>query len=143
LDGISVPVYGDGRQVREWISVEDHCRGIHTALTAGSSGEIYNVGSGNDRTNLAVTEHILKLCGRGPELIRHVQDRKGHDRRYSINCEKLRGLGWRPEADFTQALAQTVSWYADNQEWWRPLKAGQDFVEHSRRTYGPIESKSA
>ncbi|MDB5059599.1 MAG: dTDP-glucose 4,6-dehydratase [Chloroflexi bacterium] len=135
LDGLPVPVYGDGLQIREWISVDDHCRGIHTALTLGVPGNIYNVGSGHARTNLEVTLRILDLCGRGPDLIQHVEDRKAHDRRYSIDCTKLMSLGWHPERELEPALAETVAWYKENQNWWRPLRGRADFVEHYQRTY--------
>jgi dTDP-glucose 4,6-dehydratase len=135
IDGLPVPVYGDGLQVREWISVEDHCSGIHAALTRGRPGEIYNVGSGNHRANIDVTTQILSLCGRGPELIRYVEDRKAHDRRYAIDCAKLRALGWEPRARFEDALAATVVWYREHEDWWRPIRAGAEFAEHHHRTY--------
>ncbi len=135
LDGQPVPVYGDGLHVREWIAVDDHCSGIHVALTRGLPGQVYNVGSGNHRTNLDVTMQILALCGRGAELIRYVEDRKAHDRRYAIDCSKLRALGWEPTARFEDALAATVDWYREHEDWWRQIREGTAFAEHYRRTY--------
>jgi dTDP-glucose 4,6-dehydratase len=135
LDGQPVPVYGDGQQVRDWIAVEDHCAGIDTVLIHGVPGEIYNLGGGYPLPNLQVTEQILALCGRGPELIRHVPDRKAHDRRYSINTAKLRALGWRPRHDFGAALADTVRWYREHEDWWRSIRESASFADHYQRTY--------
>ena len=139
LDGQPVPVYGDGQQVRDWISAEDHCAGIETVLLHGEPGEAYNVGGGNPRTNLEITTQILALCGRGPELIRHVADRKGHDRRYALDSAKLRSLGWRPGHSFAEALAATVEWYRTHEDWWRPLRGSQEYAEHYQRTYQGTE----
>ncbi|HVC79132.1 MAG TPA: dTDP-glucose 4,6-dehydratase [Chloroflexota bacterium] len=135
LDGKPLPVYGDGLQVRDWIAVEDHCAGIEVVLRRGAAGEAYNIGGGHPLTNLRITEQILALCGRGPELIRHVRDRKAHDRRYALDCEKARTLGWAPTRPFAEALAQTVAWYRDNEDWWRPTLESSAFVEHVRQTY--------
>ena len=135
LDGQSVPLYGDGRQVRDWIHVEDHARGILHVLESGDDMHVYNVGGGNPRTNLEITERLLDLCGRTFEThVRHVTDRPGHDRRYSLDCAKARGLGWAPQIDFEQGLAETVAWYRDNPSWWRPIKTGR-FAEYYRRQY--------
>ncbi|HMN98952.1 MAG TPA: dTDP-glucose 4,6-dehydratase [Miltoncostaeaceae bacterium] len=125
LDGESLPVYGDGMQIRDWIHVEDHCTGIWTAMTDGEAGEVYNVGGGNEIPNLEITERILDLTGRDASLIRHVQDRPGHDRRYALATERLRGLGWGPEHPFAEGLAATVAWYRDNRDWWEPIKSGE------------------
>ncbi|HVA88285.1 MAG TPA: dTDP-glucose 4,6-dehydratase [Chloroflexota bacterium] len=135
LDGKPVPVYGDGLQVRDWIAAEDHCAGIEAVLRRGTAGEAYNLGGGHPLTNLTITRHILELCGRGPELIRHVRDRKAHDRRYAIDCGKAHALGWRPTRPFTEALAETVTWYQEHQDWWRPILESRAFTEHVRNTY--------
>lgn len=123
-DGGTVPVYGDGKQVREWIHVYDHNSAVQFIIQAGKPGEIYNIGSGVDYTNIEITKKLLELTGRDESAITYVEDRKGHDRRYSIDCSKLRLLGWRPEIGFQEGLEETVAWYANNQEWWRPLKNG-------------------
>jgi dTDP-glucose 4,6-dehydratase len=125
LDGISLPVYGDGMQIRDWIYVDDHCEGIWTALTLGEAGEVYNVGGGHEEPNLEITRRILELTGRDASLIRHVADRLGHDRRYALDTTKLRGLGWEPTRTFDEAIADTVGWYRDRREWWEPIKSGE------------------
>jgi dTDP-glucose 4,6-dehydratase len=124
LDGESLPVYGDGQQIRDWIHVDDHCSGIFAALEHGAAGEVYNVGGGNERTNLEITERILELTGRDATLIRHVTDRPGHDRRYALATDKLRDLGWAPAVEFPHGLADTVDWYRANRDWWEPIKSG-------------------
>ncbi|HZT16240.1 MAG TPA: dTDP-glucose 4,6-dehydratase [Gaiellaceae bacterium] len=124
LDGEPLPVYGDGRQRREWVHVDDHCTAIELALREGRSGEIYNVG-GQERENLDVVRRILELTGAGPDLVRMVADRPGHDRRYSIDSTKLRGLGWAPRRSFDGGgLEETVEWYRTNRDWWEPIKRG-------------------
>jgi len=124
LDGEPLPVYGDGQQVRDWIHVDDHCAGVLAALEHGIPGEVYNIGGGNEHTNLEITERILELTGRDATLIRHVTDRLGHDRRYALATEKLRALGWEPRVEFPEGLADTVAWFAANREWWEPIKSG-------------------
>jgi dTDP-glucose 4,6-dehydratase len=133
-----VPLYGDGMYVRDWIYVLDHCSGIDTVLHHGQPGEIYNVGGGNERPNIVVTERILELLGKPKSLIQPVRDRPGHDRRYSIDCSKLRALGWAPRFSFDQALAETVHWYQDNQAWWKKIKSG-DYLEYYRKMYAGRE----
>jgi dTDP-glucose 4,6-dehydratase len=123
LDDEPLPVYGDGRQRREWLHVDDHCAAVEVVLRNGASGEAYNVG-GEEHENLAITERILELTGADPGLVRHVDDRPGHDRRYSLDDSKLRGLGWRPQRAFDDGLAETVAWYRDNRAWWEPIKSG-------------------
>jgi len=119
LEGRTVPLYGDGRNVREWLHVDDHCRGIALVLDHGRAGEVYNIGGGNEYTNLALTEKLLELTGAGPEMIRRVPDRKAHDLRYSIDESKIREqLGYAPQVDFDEGLAATVDWYRDNPDWW-------------------------
>jgi dTDP-glucose 4,6-dehydratase len=125
FDGIPLPVYGDGQQVREWLHVDDHCAAIELVLREGAPGEAYNVG-GEARENLHVTRRILELTGRDETLVRHVEDRAGHDRRYSVDDAKLRGLGWSPRRRFDDGgLAETVAWYRDNRAWWEPIKSGE------------------
>ncbi|MFE9098980.1 dTDP-glucose 4,6-dehydratase [Streptomyces sp. NPDC007264] len=125
LEGQQVPLYGDGRNIREWLHVDDHCRGIHLVLNGGRAGEIYNIGGGNERTNRAITEHLLELTGSGPEMIRHVPDRKAHDLRYSIDESKIREeLGYVPLTGFEEGLAATVAWYRDHPGWWKTVKYG-------------------
>jgi dTDP-glucose 4,6-dehydratase len=123
LEGKRVPVYGSGRNVREWIYVLDHCRAVDFVLSNGAPGEVYNIGSGVEKTNLEITDALLSLLGKDDSCVEHVEDRKGHDFRYAIDCSKLRGLGWAPGFTFEQALAATVDWYRANEAWWRPLKA--------------------
>ncbi|MFG2645308.1 dTDP-glucose 4,6-dehydratase [Streptomyces sp. NPDC048370] len=126
LAGESVPLYGDGRNIREWLHVDDHCRAIHTVLTRGRAGEIYNVGGGNEQTNLQITGRLLELCGADESMIRWVADRKGHDLRYSIDESKIREeLGYEPLISFEEGLRDTVSWYRDNPGWWKSIKHQQ------------------
>lgn len=135
IDGLPLPLYGDGRQVRDWIAVLDHCRGIATALEHGGPGEVYNVGGGNERENLTVAEIIIEATGRSRDLLRPVADRPGHDRRYSVDTAKLRELGWQPLATFEQSLEATVRWYMDHEDWWRPIKSGE-YREYYEQQYG-------
>ncbi|HTR69011.1 MAG TPA: dTDP-glucose 4,6-dehydratase [Mycobacteriales bacterium] len=124
LDGLPVPLYGDGLNVRDWLHVDDHCRGIALALERGRSGEIYNIGGGIELTNRDLTLRLLEACGRDESFITPVEDRKGHDRRYSLDDSKLRDeLGYQPTTGIDDGLATTVQWYRDNESWWRPLKA--------------------
>ncbi len=135
IEGEPLPLYGDGMQVRDWLYVEDHCAGIDLALHRGEAGEVYNLGGGNERHNIDVTHLILKLLGRPETLIRPVADRPGHDRRYALDCAKLKALGWSPKKDFETAMAETVAWYQQNEWWWRPIKSG-DFKEYYKQQYG-------
>jgi len=124
LDGRKVPLYGDGMNVRDWCYVEDNCAGVDLVLRAGAIGEIYNVGAGNEIPNRMLTGKILALLGADESMIDYVEDRLGHDRRYSIATDKVEALGWRPTRDLDEALAATVEWYRGNRAWWEPLKAG-------------------
>jgi dTDP-glucose 4,6-dehydratase len=135
LDGLELPVYGDGMQIRDWIYVDDHCSGIWTALEQGEAGEVYNVGGGNEEPNMEITRRVLELTGRDGSLIRHVADRPGHDRRYALDTAKLRGLGWEPAHSFEDALAETVAWYADRRDWWEPIKSGE-YRRYYEEQYG-------
>lgn len=122
LDGQPVGVYGDGHHVRDWLHVDDHCRGIALALERGAAGEVYNIGGGTALSNLELTRLLVAACGAGDDQIRHVPDRLGHDRRYCLDDTKLRALGYVPAIPFDVGLAETVRWYAENEAWWRPLK---------------------
>jgi len=121
LEGKKVPVYGTGKNIRDWLYVLDHCRAIDFVLQHGEPGEVYNIGGGAEKTNLEITGKILELLGKDGSMIEHVPDRKGHDFRYSLDFGKLRDLGWKPAYSFDDALAATVAWYAENDWWWRPL----------------------
>ena len=137
VDDQQLPVYGDGRNVRDWLHVDDNCAGIDLVLREGVPGQVYNIGGGNEVQNLALTRCILELLGKDDRLIRYVTDRPGHDRRYAIDCTKLKALGWRPEVEFEDGLARTVAWYRDHPEWWRPIKTGE-WREYYARQYGEI-----
>jgi dTDP-glucose 4,6-dehydratase len=126
LDGEKLPVYGDGSQIRDWIHGRDHANGILHALLNGTPGEVYNIGGGNERTNMWITEQILEQTGASRELVTHVEDRLGHDVRYSLDTAKAqRELGWKPEIAFDEGLADTVQWYKDRRDWWEPIKSGE------------------
>ena len=123
LEGKKVPVYGSGLNVRDWLHVDDHCRGIHLALTQGKSGEIYNIGGGRELNNLEITDLILSAMSADKSSIEFVEDRKGHDLRYSVDWSKInRDLGYEPQVTFEVGLAQTIIWYRENEQWWKPLK---------------------
>jgi len=123
LDGIKVPIYGDGKNVRDWCHVSDNCAGVDLVLRKGEVGEIYNIGAGNEFTNLELTYALLELTGSDESMITWVADRLGHDRRYSIDISKATTLGWTQKHSFEDGLADTVRWYTDNRSWWEPLKA--------------------
>jgi dTDP-glucose 4,6-dehydratase len=137
LEDKPLPVYGDGMQVRDWLHVDDHARGIDLVLHKGASGEIYNLGGENEQHNIDVTRLILKHLGKPETLIRYVTDRPGHDRRYSIGCEKLRALGWTRQyssGNFEQGIIETVAWYRQNDWWWRKIKTGE-YLEFYKQQY--------
>jgi dTDP-glucose 4,6-dehydratase len=126
LDGQPLPVYGDGRQSRDWLHVDDHCAAIDLVLREGKAGEVYNAGAGKEVENLELTRRILALTGADESLVRHVGDRRGHDRRYSLDSSKIRDrLGWEPRRRLDEGLAETVAWYRDRRDWWEPLKGGE------------------
>jgi dTDP-glucose 4,6-dehydratase len=141
LVGEPLPLYGDGKQVRDWLYVEDHCAGIELVLREGAAGEAYNVGGGDERENIEVAQRILELTGADPSLLRRVADRPGHDRRYSLDTSKLRALGWSPQTTFDEGLRTTFEWYRDNRAWWEPIKSGE-FREYYERQYGERLSTS-
>jgi dTDP-glucose 4,6-dehydratase len=135
LDGEPLPLYGDGRNVRDWLYVGDNCAAIDLVLRRGRDGEVYNIGGGTEVENIDLTRRILRLTGKPETLIRAVKDRPGHDRRYSLDSTKVRALGWSPRHAFGEALAATVDWYREHEAWWRPLKSGE-FREYYRQQYG-------
>jgi dTDP-glucose 4,6-dehydratase len=123
LDGLPVPLYGDGRNVRQWIHVDDHCRALHLVLTRGAPGRIYNIGGGSELANREMTRLLLELCGRGWDLVDHVADRPGHDWRYALDDTRIRReLGYAPRVLLQDGLADLVEWYATHQDWWRPYR---------------------
>jgi dTDP-glucose 4,6-dehydratase len=123
IDGLNVPLYGEGNNVRDWLHVDDHCDGIHRVLESGRSGEIYNIGGGTELTNKDLTGLLLEACDASWDRVDRVEDRKGHDLRYSVDISKISNeLGYEPRVDFKQGLAETVQWYRDNRSWWEPLK---------------------
>jgi dTDP-glucose 4,6-dehydratase len=134
IEGKKVPVYAKGENVREWIYTSDYCRAIDLIMEKGANGEVYNIGTGNERKNIEVTKFILDVMGFGEEIIEYVKDRPGHDFRYSINCEKLRKLGWQPEISFEDGLRETIGWYKDNSWWWKKIKSGE-YLEYYKKQY--------
>jgi len=134
LDGEPLPLYGDGRQVRDWLFVEDHCAGVELVLREGAAGEVYNIGGGDEHENIEVAERLLELTGADRSLLRSVPDRPGHDRRYSLDTAKLRNLGWAPAKPFADGLRETVDWYRANRAWWEPIKSGA-YREYYERQY--------
>ncbi|HPP76309.1 MAG TPA: dTDP-glucose 4,6-dehydratase [Armatimonadota bacterium] len=135
IDDKPLPLYGDGQQVRDWLYVMDHCSGIDLVLHKGTLGEAYNIGGGNERTNIQITYMILKYLGKPESLIKHVTDRPGHDRRYSIATTKLKSLGWQPEMPFEDGLKETVEWYQANQSWWRKIKEQEEYKRFAGAWY--------
>jgi len=135
IDDLSLPVYGDGRQERDYQWVGDHCEAIDLVLRKGRAGEAYNVGTGTSIPNLAMVEIVLTELGKPRSLVQHVTDRPGHDRRYALDVSKIRALGWRSRHTPEEAIALAVRWYAENEWWWRPIKSGE-FREYYERMYG-------
>ena len=135
IDDQPVPVYGDGLQVRDWLHVEDHARGILHVLECGEVGHVYNIGGGNPHTNIEITQRLVEACGRSMHThVKYVEDRAGHDRRYAINTEKARALGWQARVPFDRGLQETVRWYQTNESWWRPLRDAE-FAAYYDRQY--------
>jgi len=135
IDGEPLPVYGDGRQMREYQHVLDHCEAVDLVLREGELGEVYNIGTGQEMENLEMVEILLDELDRPRSLIRHVRDRPGHDRRYSLNIDKIRALGWQPRHSPEEAIRATVRWYLDNEWWWRKIKSGE-FKQYYQKQYG-------
>ncbi len=134
VDDIPLPLYGDGMNVRDWLYVADHCSAIDLVLHEGAPGEAYNIGGGNERTNIELTHLILDLLNKPKSLIRRVADRPAHDRRYSIDCSKLARLGWKPGQSFEEGMRLTVDWYVENEWWWRKLKSGE-YLDYYKKQY--------
>jgi dTDP-glucose 4,6-dehydratase len=139
IDDLPLPVYGDGRQRRDYQYVRDHCEALDWVLQRGAIGEVYNVGTGAEMENLAMVEILLHELGKPRSLIQHVTDRPGHDRRYCLNVDKLKALGWQPRHSHEQAIRTTVRWYVENEWWWRKIKSGEHYQEYYQRNYGQRE----
>jgi dTDP-glucose 4,6-dehydratase len=135
VDDQPLPLYGDGRQMRDYQYVLDHCEGIDVVLHRGQVGEVYNLGTGAETENIVMAHAILDLLDKPRSLIRHVTDRPGHDRRYSLNVDKIRALGWESRHTFEQAMEKTVRWYVENEWWWRKIKSGE-YLEYYKKWYG-------
>ncbi|PYS96709.1 MAG: dTDP-glucose 4,6-dehydratase [Acidobacteria bacterium] len=134
LDDQALPLYGDGLNVRDWLFVGDHCEALDVVLERGTPGQVYNVGGGNERRNIDISRAILERLGKPPGLVRSVSDRPGHDRRYALDCRKLRLLGWSPRTPFDEGLEETIAWYADHRDWWEKIKSGA-YLEYYRKQY--------
>ncbi len=136
LVGEALPLYGDGKQIRDWLYVEDHCAGIEAVLRRGRAGEIYNIGGGHEVENIEVAERIIELTGADSKLLQYVEDRPGHDRRYSLSCEKAKlELDWVPAVSFADGVEQTVAWYQANRPWWESIKSGEHYRAYYERQY--------
>jgi dTDP-glucose 4,6-dehydratase len=135
LAGDPLPVYGDGMQVRNWLYAEDFAAAIDVVLEHGEAGRVYNVGGPDEKPNIEVVRRILDLCGRDESLIEHVEDRPGHDRRYSLSAERTEALGWRATVGFDEGIERTVAWYRENESWWGPIRSGE-YREYYERQYG-------
>ena len=135
MDGLPLPLYGDGRQVRDWLYVEDHCSGIELVLREGQPGEVYNIAANEERENVELVRLIIDHLGVDQSLVRHVEDRAGHDRRYSLDTSKLRELGWAPRREWEEAIRSTIDWYRDNRDWWEPIKRSGGFREYYDKQY--------
>jgi dTDP-glucose 4,6-dehydratase len=135
MDGLPLPLYGDGRQVRDWLYVEDHCSGIELVLREGEPGEVYNIAANEERENVELVRLIIEHLGADQSLVRHVEDRAGHDRRYSLDTSKLRALGWEPRREWEDAIRTTIDWYRDNRDWWEPIKRSGGFREYYDKQY--------
>ncbi|HUJ09429.1 MAG TPA: dTDP-glucose 4,6-dehydratase [Verrucomicrobiae bacterium] len=136
LEDKPLPLYGDGRYVRDWIYVEDHCAAIDFLIAHGTAGETFNIAGGNEVENIEIARRVLRKLGKPESLIQLVKDRPGHDRRYSLEAGRLAALGWKPQRDFAESLDDTVDWYARNERWWRKIKSG-DFQKYYAAQYGP------
>jgi dTDP-glucose 4,6-dehydratase len=135
LDGKPLPLYGDGRQVRDWLHVDDHCSGIDLVLRQGEAGEIYNVAADEEHENVELVRVIIDHLDADSSLVRHVEDRAGHDRRYSLDTTKVHSLGWEPRREWAEGIRATIDWYRDNRDWWEPIKRSDGFREYYERQY--------
>ena len=134
LQDLPLPLYGDGQNVRDWLFVSDHCIALDVIVESGAPGEVYNIGGGNERRNIEITNLILDRLRKPRTLLRHVPDRPGHDRRYALDCSKIRTLGWAPRVPFDKGLEDTIVWYTENRAWWQPIKTGE-YLDYYRRHY--------
>ncbi len=141
LDGKPLPLYGDGKNVRDWIYVEDNCRAIDLVGRRGRLGEVYNIGADQEKKNVYIAERIIKLTGADRDLLTFISDRPGHDRRYALDCGKIRSLGWKPKRTFDRGLKETVEWYRENGDWWRSIKSGA-FRKYYKKLYQQRIEKS-
>jgi dTDP-glucose 4,6-dehydratase len=135
LDGEALPLYGDGRQIRDWLHVDDHCAAIELVLREGAAGEVYNVGANEEHENVELTRVIVERLGVDASLVRHVDDRAGHDRRYSLETAKIRSLGWEPRRDWLEGVQATIDWYRERRDWWEPIKRSGGFREYYDKQY--------
>ncbi len=135
IDDKPLPVYGDGMQIRDWLHVLDHCSGVETAMDRGAPGEVYNIGGNNQRPNIEIINLILEVTGKDESLIKHVEDRPGHDRRYALDSAKLLAMGWPRVHDFETGMRETIQWYADHEDWWRPIKDGAAHSKFAEKWY--------
>lgn len=135
IDDKPLPVYGDGMQIRDWLHVLDHCTGVETVMDKGEPGEIYNIGGNNQRPNVEIIRMILEVTGKGESLIKHVEDRPGHDRRYALDSTKLLNMGWPRAHDFETGMRETIRWYMDNEAWWRKIKEDAEHKRFSEQWY--------
>jgi dTDP-glucose 4,6-dehydratase len=135
LDGEPLPLYGDGRQVRDWLHVDDHCAALELLLRQGEAGEIYNIAAGEEHENIELTRLVVEHLDVDSSLVRTVEDRAGHDRRYSLDTSKLRSLGWDPRRDWEEGIRATIDWYRDNRDWWEPIKRSDDFRAYYDKQY--------
>lgn len=135
LDDKPLPIYGDGLQMRDYQYVGDHCEGIDVVLHRGVLGEIYNLGTGIETRNIEMARKLLAILGKPETLLQYITDRPGHDRRYALNVDKIKGLGWRPRHDFDSALERTVRWYVDNEWWWRKIRSGEHYQNYYQQHY--------
>ena len=135
LDGEALPLYGDGRQVRDWLHVDDHCAAIELVLREGRPGEVYNVAANEEHENAELARLIIEHLEADPALVRHVEDRAGHDRRYSLDTTRLRELGWAPRRDWESGIRETIGWYRDNRDWWEPIKRSDGFRAYYKKQY--------
>ena len=134
IEDKNLPVYGDGKYIRDWIYVLDHCDAIDFLINKGENGQVYNIGGGNERTNLDITHYILETLKKPKSLITYVKDRPGHDRRYAVNMTKINKLGWKPSHSLEKALTETIKWYGQNQDWWKKIKSGE-YLEYYKNQY--------
>lgn len=134
IEGLKLPLYGDGRQERDWIHVEDHCAAIDFIIENGKEGEVYNIGGGNEKQNIDTALFILNVLAKDKSMIENVKDREGHDRRYALDCTKLKSLGWKPQIDFEEGLRDTIKWYEENEQWWKQIK-NDEFMKYYETQY--------